>query len=101
MTDPKMMGAAVFDTAPIMEGGHRFDHLFVAMHAVRDGLGSIIAPQDLFEASFAKQELAAPLPNMTLKGVPYFVHRTPRAEGRHISLFTDWLHRAVAGSSSR
>jgi LysR family glycine cleavage system transcriptional activator len=85
----------------IMEGGHRFDHLFVAMHAVRDGLGSIIAPKDLFEASFAKQELAAPLPNMTLKGVPYFVHRTPRAEGRHTSLFTDWLHRAVAGSNSR
>jgi DNA-binding transcriptional LysR family regulator len=80
----------------IMEGGHRFDHLFVAIHAVRDGLGSIIAPQNLFETSFAKQELAAPLPNMTLKGVPYFVHRTPRAEGRHVSLFTDWLHRAVA-----
>jgi DNA-binding transcriptional LysR family regulator len=80
----------------IMEGGHRFDHLFVAMHAVRDGLGSIIAPENLLGASFAKQELAAPLPNMTLKGVPYFVHRTPRAEGRHVSLFTDWLHRAAA-----
>jgi LysR family transcriptional regulator, glycine cleavage system transcriptional activator len=80
----------------MMEGGHRFDHLFVAMHAVRDGLGSIIAPENLFEASFAKQELAAPLPNIILKGVPYFVHRTPRAEGRHVSLFTDWLHRAVA-----
>jgi LysR family transcriptional regulator, glycine cleavage system transcriptional activator len=85
----------------IMEGGHRFDHLFVAMHAVRDGLGSIIAPENLFEASFAKHELVAPLPNITLKGAPYFVHRTPRAEGRHISLFTDWLHRAVAGSNSR
>lgn len=80
----------------IMEGGHRFDHLFVAMHAVRDGLGSIIAPKNLFDASFAKQELVAPLPNLTLKGVPYFVHRTPRAEGKHVSRFTDWLHRAVA-----
>jgi DNA-binding transcriptional LysR family regulator len=82
----------------MMEGGHRFDHLFVAMHAVRDGLGSIIAPENLFGVSFAKQELAAPLPNMTLKGVPYFIHRTPRAEGRHVSLFTDWLHRAAAGN---
>jgi len=83
----------------IMEGGHRFDHLFVAMHAVRDGLGSIIAPENLFEASFAKQELVAPLPNVTLKGAPYFVHRTPRAEGKHVSLFTDWLHRAVASAT--
>ena len=79
----------------IMEGGHRFDHLFVAMHAVRDGLGSIIAPENLFQASFAKNELAAPLPDIALRGVSYFVHRTPRAEGRHVTLFTDWLHRAV------
>lgn len=77
----------------IMEGGHRFDHLFVAMHAVRDGLGSIIAPENLFKVSFAKKELVAPLPDTTIKGIPYFVHRTPRAEGRHVSLFTDWLHR--------
>jgi DNA-binding transcriptional LysR family regulator len=66
------------------------------MHAVRDGLGSIIAPENLFEASFAKQELVAPLPDITLKGAPYFVHRTPRAEGKHVRLFTEWLHRAVA-----
>jgi DNA-binding transcriptional LysR family regulator len=80
----------------IMEGGHRFDHLFVAMHAVRDGLGSIIAPINLFDASFAKHELAAPLPDVILKGVPYFLHRTPRAEGAHVGQFIDWLHRAVA-----
>jgi len=36
---------------------------------------------------------------MTLKGAPYFVHRTPRAEGKHVSLFTDWLHRVVAEAS--
>lgn len=35
---------------PLAEGGHRFDHLFVALHAVRDGLGSTIAPS-LFVAS--------------------------------------------------
>jgi LysR family transcriptional regulator, glycine cleavage system transcriptional activator len=80
----------------LMEGGHRFDHLFVAMHAVRDGLGSIIAPENLFGASFVKQELAAPLPNTTIKGVPYFVHRTPRAEGKHVTLFTNWLQRAAS-----
>jgi LysR family glycine cleavage system transcriptional activator len=80
----------------IIERAHRFDHLFVAMHAVRDGLGLIIAPENLFKASFVKQELEAPLPHLIVKGVPYFVHRTPRAEGRHITLFIDWLNRAVA-----
>ena len=82
----------------ILEGGHRFDHLFVAMHAVRDGLGSIIAPENLFEASFDKKELAAPLPKVTLKGTPYLMHRTPRAEGKHVRIFSDWLHRAVASN---
>lgn len=84
----------------IMEGGHRFDHLFVAMHAVRDGLGSIIAPENLFGVSFAKSELIAPLPNVTLKGVPYLVHRTPRAEGKHVQRFTEWLQRAAASNST-
>ena len=36
----------------IMEGFDRFDHLFVAMHAVRDGLGSIIAPGKICSAPF-------------------------------------------------
>jgi DNA-binding transcriptional LysR family regulator len=80
----------------ILEGGHRFDHLFVAMHAVRDGLGSVIAPENLFEASFKKKELAAPLPKLALKGVPYLVHRTPRSEGKHVRLFIEWLHHSVA-----
>jgi DNA-binding transcriptional LysR family regulator len=85
----------------ILEGGHRFDHLFVAMHAVRDGFGSIIAPQNLFGASFAKKELAAPLPDIWLKGAPYLVHRTPRAEGKQVRLFTEWLDRATASSNHR
>ena len=31
---------------------------------------------------------------MTLRGVPYFVHRTPGAEVKHVSLCTGRLHRA-------
>lgn len=80
----------------VIDEGHRFDHLFVAVHAVRDGLGSMIAPKNLFEASFAKGELAAPLPEIVLKGLPYFAHRTARSEGRHIELFSDWLQRTAA-----
>jgi LysR family transcriptional regulator, glycine cleavage system transcriptional activator len=84
----------------ILEGGARFDHLFVAMHAVRDSLGSIIAPENLFQASFAKKELSAPLPRVALRGASYFVHHTPRAEGKHVRNFTDWLHQIAASSRS-
>jgi LysR family transcriptional regulator, glycine cleavage system transcriptional activator len=80
----------------VLEGGDRFDHLFVAMHAVRDGLGSIIAPSNLFGAGIAKKELAVPLPKVALKGPPYIVHYTPRAEGRHMGVFTEWLYREAA-----
>jgi LysR family glycine cleavage system transcriptional activator len=80
----------------VLDGGDRFDHLFVAMHAVRDGLGSIIAPDNLFAASVAKKELAVPLAKVALRGQAYFVHRTPRAEGKHVGIFTDWLLRIAA-----
>lgn len=80
----------------LLEGGDRFDHLFVAMHAVRDGLGSIIAPSNLFGASIAKKELAVPLPKVAMKGPSYTVLYTPRAEGRHVRFFTDWLYREAA-----
>jgi DNA-binding transcriptional LysR family regulator len=85
----------------LLEGGDRFDHLFVAMHAVRDGFGSIIAPANLFGASIAKKELAVPLPKVALKGPPYIVHHTPRAEGRHVRFFTDWLYREAARPNPR
>jgi len=69
------------------------------MHAVRDGFGSIIAPENLLSASFAKQELIAPLPAIAFKGVSYLVHRTPRAEGQQVRLFLEWLDRTAASSS--
>lgn len=95
---------AWFDLAKVdhhvLDGGYRFDHLFVAMHAVRDGFGSIIAPHNLFEISLAKRELAAPLPAFAFKGAPYLAHRTPRAEGKHVKLFSDWLQRAANSSGA-
>ena len=85
----------------ILEGGYRFDHLFVAIHAVRDGLGLIIAPKDLFAVSFAKKELSAPLPKITLRGASYVAHRTLQAEGKHVKVFMNWLHHLVAPSSTK
>jgi DNA-binding transcriptional LysR family regulator len=85
----------------MLEGGDRFDHLFVAMHAVRDGMGSIIAPLNLLQASIAKHELSAPLPKLAFKGAPYIVHRTPRAEGKHVRIFLQWLAQAAASSRGK
>jgi len=84
----------------ILDGGDRFDHLFVAMHAVRAGLGSIIAPENLFGSSVVKEELAVPLPKLVIQGPAFLVHRTPRAEGNHVRIFTEWLHRRAAGDAA-
>jgi len=78
-----------------LEGGHRFDHLFVAMHAVRDGLGSIVAPRSFFGRGGAHDELRCPLPGITVQGEAYFAQLTPRAEPRHVAPFMRWLHQAV------
>ena len=83
----------------ILEGGHRFDHLFVAMHAVRDGFGLIIAPENLFGIGFQNKELSAPLPNHLVKGEPYLLHRPQRVEGKQANLFMEWLEHVAASSN--
>jgi LysR family transcriptional regulator, glycine cleavage system transcriptional activator len=75
----------------ILEGGHRFDHLFVAMHAVREGLGSIVAPKNFFDTDKSQGSLRCPLPRITVKGDGYFVHSTSRADPKAASCFVGWL----------
>lgn len=83
----------------ILNGGHRFDHLFVAMHAVRDGFGLIIAPENLFGVSFRKQELVAPLPGHFVKGEPYLLHRPQRVDGKPAHLFMEWIDQVATTSN--
>jgi DNA-binding transcriptional LysR family regulator len=75
------------------EGGHRFDHLFVALHAVRMGFGSTVAPRELLQKSLERGDFKIPLPKMLLKGQAYWVNRTLRAEGKHIDKFVEWIGR--------
>jgi LysR family transcriptional regulator, glycine cleavage system transcriptional activator len=75
----------------LLEGGHRFDHLFVAMHAVREGLGSIIAPKNFFGTDKAQGSLRCPLPRITVKGEGYFAHSTSRADAKAADRFIAWL----------
>lgn len=75
----------------VLEGGHRFDHLFVAMHAVREGLGSIIAPRNFFGTDKTQGSLRCPLPCITVKGERYFAHSTSRADPKAANRVIAWL----------
>ncbi len=74
----------------LFEGGHRFDHMFVAMHAVREGFGSIVAPKEFFPGQ-PQWRLACPFPDLVVKGEKYFAHPTSRADPRYVGRFVDWL----------
>lgn len=74
----------------MLKGGHRFDHMFVAMHAVREGLGAMVAPKEFFPGP-AEWRLTCPFPDIVVKGEKYVAHPTPRADTRHAARFVDWL----------
>nr|WP_210301821.1 LysR substrate-binding domain-containing protein [Methylobacterium brachythecii] len=76
---------------PLVEGGHRFDHLHVALHAVRDGLGLTIAPSQFFGGTPDLYRMRCPLPDLVTKGKSYFAYSTPQAEARLTELFIRWL----------
>jgi DNA-binding transcriptional LysR family regulator len=78
----------------LFEGGHRFDHMFVAMHAVREGFGSIVAPREFFP-SRARWKLRCPLPDLVVRGERYLAHSTSRADPRYVGRFVDWLEEEI------
>src|SRR5262249_26297890 len=59
---------------------HVFDHLFVTLHCVRDGIGMIVAPRNIFGHAAAKTIFRPILPRIGFKGESYFVYY--RATGR-------------------
>lgn len=74
----------------LSKGGHRFDHMFVAMHAVREGFGTIVAPKEFFPGS-PDWRLNCPFPDIAVKGETYVAQPTSRANPRHVTRFIDWL----------
>jgi DNA-binding transcriptional LysR family regulator len=64
---------------------HRFDHQFIAMHAVREGIGSMVAPSNLFSHDFA-----FPFPELVFRGLPYCVYHGS-AVPKYLRRFLDWL----------
>ena len=76
---------------PFIEGGHRFDHLHVALHAVRDGLGSTIAPRQFFHGTSRRYRLRCPLPELTYPGSTFYAHSTLQPATKSVDKFLDWL----------
>jgi DNA-binding transcriptional LysR family regulator len=79
----------------IVAGGHRFDHLFVAIQAVKDGLGSLVAPQNLLEMAIASHELACPFPHLNFPGESYFAYFAGGSIDPAMKRFKDWLVRVA------
>ena len=77
----------------IVAGGHRFDHLFVAIQAVKDGLGSLVAPRNLLQMAITSQELACPFPHLNFPGEAYFAYFAGGSIDPAMKRFKDWLVR--------
>jgi len=60
----------------IVASEHRFDHLFVAIQAVKDGIGSSVAPQNLFQIAITNHELACPFPHLNFQGESLLISST-------------------------
>ncbi|WP_271169229.1 LysR substrate-binding domain-containing protein [Hansschlegelia plantiphila] len=76
---------------PMIEGGHRFDHLNVALHAVRDGLGLTIAPLQFFNDATRPYGLRCPLPRIVIPGRSYFAQSTHKPGTADAETFMTWL----------
>jgi LysR family transcriptional regulator, glycine cleavage system transcriptional activator len=77
----------------IVAGGHRFDHLFVAIQAVKDGLGSLVAPRNLLQMAITSHELACPFPHLNFPGEAYFAYFASGSIDPAMKRFKDWLVR--------
>jgi LysR family transcriptional regulator, glycine cleavage system transcriptional activator len=74
-----------------VSGGHRFDHLFVAIQAVKDGLGSLVAPQNVLREAIARLDLASPFPQLNFPGESYFCYCADASIDPATERFRDWL----------
>lgn len=72
-------------------GGHRFDHLFVAVQAAKDGLGSLVAPQNVLQEAIARLDLASPFPELNFEGESYFCYCADGNIDPATERFRDWL----------
>ncbi len=78
----------------LLEGGHRFDHMFVAMHAVREGLGSIVAPKKFF-VGLSRWEAPLPVSRHGGEGRAVLCTFDLTSGPRHVNRFVSWLKEEI------
>lgn len=76
---------------------HLFDHLFVALHCARDGIGTIVAPLNLFENEAGETIFRPVLPDIRFKGQPYYVHYRSAARGGAVARIVELLRSCRTG----
>jgi DNA-binding transcriptional LysR family regulator len=77
----------------------RFDHFFVTLHAVLDGLGFGIGPFPTLETDCATGRLQKPFPALLAKGSTYYALVPLDADKpAHLRAFVDWLQAAGMGA---
>ncbi|SAK82007.1 LysR family regulatory protein [Caballeronia temeraria] len=75
----------------------RFDHFFVTLQAVADGLGFGIGPFPTLEADCTSGRLQTPFPHLTSRGATYHALVPLEADKPvHMRDFIDWLQTAGA-----
>jgi LysR family glycine cleavage system transcriptional activator len=79
----------------------RFDHFFVTLQAVADGLGFGIGPFPTLEADCASGRLQRPFPSMLAPGSTYYALVPLDADKpAYLRAFVDWLQSSVHASAS-
>ncbi|TCP33240.1 LysR substrate-binding domain-containing protein [Sphingomonas sp. BK235] len=72
-------------------GGHVFDHLFVAMHAVRDNLGATVAPKQFVAHLDRDYGLVCPFPDIAFPGKSCIANVTTAADRSGADRLLQWL----------
>ncbi len=87
------------DLRPVQE--LRFDHYFVTLQAVVDGMGYGIGPFPTLSSEWQLGRIVAPFPDVRLDGETYHALVPLDADKpRHLRLFLDWLVAEAAGGVS-
>lgn len=75
-----------------IEFKHKFDHLFVALQAVRDGLGTIVAPRNIFvDTDDEEGDFRVMFPEISFAGMSYFVYFRSISNSSSTSKLVEYL----------
>ncbi len=79
----------------------RFDHFFVSLQAVIDGLGYGVGPLPTLDSDLRQRRISAPFPEIALRGGSYqALVPLDSDKPRHLRLFLQWLQEQALAFSN-